>query len=57
MPHHAVIKPDSTTTKLRVVFDASCATSTGISLNNALMVGPVVQEDLLTIILRFRTEW
>ncbi|XP_053687258.1 uncharacterized protein LOC128736793 [Sabethes cyaneus] len=54
MPHHAVIKPDSTTTKLRVVFDASCATSTGISLNNALMVGPVVQEDLLSIILRFR---
>ncbi|XP_055543758.1 uncharacterized protein LOC129729272 [Wyeomyia smithii] len=42
MPHHAVIKPGSTTTKLRVVFDASCATSTGISLNNALMVGPVV---------------
>ncbi|XP_058817019.1 uncharacterized protein LOC131680315 [Topomyia yanbarensis] len=54
VPHHAVFKPDSTTTKLRVVFDASCATSTGVSLNNALMVGPVVQEDLFNIILRFR---
>lgn len=54
LPHHAVLKPDSTTTKLRVVFDASCKTTTGVSLNDALMVGPVVQEDLLEIILRFR---
>ncbi|XP_062712583.1 uncharacterized protein LOC134289892 [Aedes albopictus] len=54
LPHHAVLKPDSTTTKLRVVFDASCKTSTGVSLNDALMVGPVVQDDLLAIQLRFR---
>ncbi|XP_055527649.1 uncharacterized protein LOC129720225 [Wyeomyia smithii] len=54
LPHHAVIKPDSLTTKLRVVYDASCKTSTGISLNDALMVGPVVQEDLLSISIRFR---
>ncbi|XP_062556602.1 uncharacterized protein LOC134221427 [Armigeres subalbatus] len=31
LPHHAVMKPDSTTTKLRVVFDASCATDSGVS--------------------------
>ncbi|XP_055632587.1 uncharacterized protein LOC129773061 [Toxorhynchites rutilus septentrionalis] len=54
LPHHAVIKPDSSTTKLRVVFDASCSTSTGVSLNDILMVGPVVQNSLLTIIMRFR---
>ncbi|XP_055622043.1 uncharacterized protein LOC129773533 [Toxorhynchites rutilus septentrionalis] len=54
MPHHAVLKPDSTSTKLRVVFDASCPSSSGISLNAALMVGPVVQDDLYSIILRFR---
>ncbi|XP_058839748.1 uncharacterized protein LOC131695296 [Topomyia yanbarensis] len=54
LPHHAVLKPDSTTTKLRVVFDASCKSSSGVSLNDALMVGPVVQEDLLSIIIRFR---
>ncbi|XP_058836392.1 uncharacterized protein LOC131692967 [Topomyia yanbarensis] len=54
MPHHAVLKPDSTTTRLRVVFDGSCRSSTGVSLNDGLMVGPVVQEDLLSIILRFR---
>lgn len=54
LPHHAVLRPESTTTKLRVVFDGSCATTSGISLNDTLMVGPVVQEDLLSIVLRFR---
>ena len=54
LTHYAVLKPDSTTTKLRVVFDASCRSSTGVSLNDALMVGPVVQDDLMDITLRFR---
>ncbi|XP_055585340.1 uncharacterized protein LOC129738173 [Uranotaenia lowii] len=55
LPHHGVEKVESTTTKLRVVFDASCSSDTGVSLNKALKVGPVVQDDLFTIILRFRT--
>ncbi|XP_055612618.1 uncharacterized protein LOC129759241, partial [Uranotaenia lowii] len=55
LPHHPVIKESSSTTKLRVVFDASAKTSTGSSLNEALLVGPVVQDDLLSIIMRFRT--
>ncbi|XP_058827202.1 uncharacterized protein LOC131687165 [Topomyia yanbarensis] len=55
LPHHPVIKHSSTTTKVRVVFDGSAKTSTGFSLNDALRVGPVVQDDLLSIVLRFRT--
>ncbi|XP_053686296.1 uncharacterized protein LOC128735836 [Sabethes cyaneus] len=55
LPHHPVVKNSSTTTKVRVVFDASCKTSTGISLNDALFVGPIVQQDLRSIILRCRT--
>ncbi|XP_055622077.1 uncharacterized protein LOC129765689 [Toxorhynchites rutilus septentrionalis] len=55
LPHHPVIKEGSTTTKVRVVFDGSAKSSTGFSLNEALCVGPVVQDELLTIILRFRT--
>ena len=54
MPHHAVIKESSSTTKLRVVFDASAKSSSGLSLNDCLMVGPKVQEDILDILIRFR---
>ncbi|XP_057671148.1 uncharacterized protein LOC130902885 [Diorhabda carinulata] len=53
LPHHGVVK-DSATTKLRVVFDASAKTGNGISLNDTLMVGPTIQEDLFAIIIRFR---
>ncbi|XP_062556622.1 uncharacterized protein LOC134221449 [Armigeres subalbatus] len=56
LPHHPVVKEASTTTKVRVVFDASCETSSGVSLNDVLLVGPVVQEDLRSIILRSRTK-
>lgn len=55
LPHHCVLKPDSSSTKLRVVFDASCKSSTGVSLNDALKIGPVIQQDLISILLRFRT--
>ena len=54
LPHHFVLKDNSTTTKLRVVFDGSAKTSSGLSLNNCLMVGPTVQPDLFTLLLRFR---
>ncbi|XP_058448790.1 uncharacterized protein LOC131428764 [Malaya genurostris] len=56
LPHHPVIKEPSTTTKVRVVFDASCKTSSGTSLNDVLLVGPVIQDDLRSIILRSRTK-
>ncbi|XP_055906004.1 uncharacterized protein LOC129941403 [Eupeodes corollae] len=55
IPHHCVLKPDSSTTKLRVVFDASCKTSSGKSLNDILKVGPTLQDDIFTILVRFRT--
>nr|XP_031842135.1 uncharacterized protein LOC116431199 [Nomia melanderi] len=54
LPHHGVTKVTSATTKLRVVFDGSAATSTGISLNDTLHTGPKIQDDLLYILLRFR---
>ncbi|XP_055527359.1 uncharacterized protein LOC129719980 [Wyeomyia smithii] len=55
LPHHPVVKAASTTTKVRVVFDASCKSSSGISLNDTLLAGPVIQEDLRSIVLRCRT--
>ncbi|XP_055632731.1 uncharacterized protein LOC129773180 [Toxorhynchites rutilus septentrionalis] len=54
LPHHCVVRDDSSTTKLRVVFDASCKTPSGPSLNDALMVGSVTQEDIRSIIMRSR---
>lgn len=55
LPHHYVMKETSTITKLRVVFDASSKSTTGVSLNNILMVGSVLQQDLCSILLRFRS--
>ncbi|XP_062141968.1 uncharacterized protein LOC133850025 [Drosophila sulfurigaster albostrigata] len=54
LPHHAVLKPDSTTTKVRVVFNASCPSSYGKSLNDFLHSGPILQSDLTLKILRWR---
>ncbi|XP_068158480.1 uncharacterized protein [Drosophila tropicalis] len=54
LPHHAVFKPDSTTTKVRVVFNASSKSTNGVSLNDILYPGPVLQSDLTTQILKWR---
>ncbi|XP_029170291.1 uncharacterized protein LOC114939979 [Nylanderia fulva] len=54
LPHHCILKTSNETTKIRVVFDASCKSSTGVSLNDALMIGPTVQQDLFSIVSRFR---
>ncbi|KAH9634604.1 hypothetical protein HF086_009256 [Spodoptera exigua] len=54
MPHHCVIREDSLTTALRVVFNASQNTSKGTSLNDFMFKGPNLQKDLLELILRWR---
>ncbi|XP_044749748.1 uncharacterized protein LOC123310348 [Coccinella septempunctata] len=55
LPHHCVFKLDSSTTKLRVVFDASQKCSSGFSLNDLLYAGPKLQNDLVNLLVRFRT--
>ncbi|XP_033250890.1 uncharacterized protein LOC117189926 isoform X3 [Drosophila miranda] len=54
IPHQCVLRPQSTSTKLRVVFDASSKTSSQVALNDILMVGPTIQEELYSTLLRFR---
>jgi len=56
IPHHPVLRESSCTTKLRVVFNASCRTSNGTSLNDHLLTGPKLQQDLSAILLRWR-QW
>ena len=55
MPVHAVFKQSSSTTKLRAVFDASAKTTTQVSLNELMAVGPTLQPALDQTLLRFRT--
>lgn len=55
LPHHCVVRQDSLTTKLRVVFDASMKTETGYSLNDLMLKGSTMQPDLFDILCRFRT--
>lgn len=53
--HHAVVKRDGKNIKkLRVVFDASAASSTGSSLNDVLLAGPKLQNDIFDILQKCR---
>lgn len=54
LSHHCVVKADSLTTKIRVVFDASASIDNGVSLNDLQMIGPMHQDDLFTLLVRFR---
>jgi len=50
LPHHEVFKDG----KIRVVFNASAVTSSGLSLNSILHAGPKLHNDIPSIILGFR---
>ncbi|OXA62059.1 hypothetical protein Fcan01_00716 [Folsomia candida] len=56
LPHRPVFKPDSLTTPVRPVFDASCRVGNQPSLNQCLEKGPNLVEMILPILLRFRKE-
>lgn len=46
LSHHGVLREQSITTKLRVVFNASSRSSSGVSLNDILHSGPKLQTNL-----------
>lgn len=54
LPHHGVIRESSLTTKLRVVFNGSSRTNTGVSLNDLLYTGSKLQTDVFNILIWFR---
>ncbi|VDN90187.1 unnamed protein product [Brugia pahangi] len=54
LPHHEVLTPSKSTTKLRIVYDASAHHKGFKSLNEVLYRGPVMLPDLVGVILRFR---
>ncbi|GFX48811.1 uncharacterized protein TNCV_901931 [Trichonephila clavipes] len=54
MPHHVVYRPEKSTTKLRAAFNASSPSTSEESLNSIQFNGGLVQEDLFSIMVRFR---
>ena len=54
LPMHTVRKESSSTSKIRVVFNASAKTLPGVSLNDQLLVGPTVHPSLIDVLLRSR---
>ena len=57
IPHHAVIREAASTTKIRVVFNASSAKKGKMSLNGVLDAGPSLLPDLPGLLLRFRVQF
>ena len=53
IPHHCVTK-DSATTPIRIVYDCSAKEKNKLSLNDCLLKGPPLVNDMLSILLRFR---
>lgn len=54
LPHHAVVRESSTTTKQRTVFDASAKSTNGFSLNDRCRNGPTIQPELIVIFILWR---
>jgi hypothetical protein len=54
LPHHGVVREDSKTTKLRVVFNGSSKSSTGASLNDISHTGQKLQSDVFDVLLWLR---
>ncbi|XP_063358857.1 uncharacterized protein LOC134648296 [Cydia amplana] len=54
VPHHCILRPESATTKLRVVFDASARDAHSKSLNDSLLTGPKLQSNIAEILLHYR---
>ena len=52
--HHMISRPLSTTTKHRVVFNASFKTHSGVSLNDCLMIGPTIQDPVFVHLIHWR---
>lgn len=48
IPHHPVLK------KFRIVYDATCKSDKGVSLNDVQLIGERLQDDTVTLMMRFR---
>ncbi|XP_072160829.1 uncharacterized protein [Bemisia tabaci] len=54
IPHHGIWKQTSTSSKMRVVFDASMKTTSGKALNDVVLKGEKLQTDIIQVLTLFR---
>ena len=54
MPHREIIRTDKSTSKIRIVYDASSSAKEEISLNHCLLPGPSLTPLIFDILLRLR---
>ena len=54
LPHHAVVRQDKSTTKLRIVYDGSAKCNGSPSLNDCLEKGPKFNQLVFDLLVRFR---
>ena len=53
LPHFPVVREDKETTKVKIVYD-SAARYGGVSLNDTMLPGPKLQQDVFDVLLHFR---
>ena len=56
IPHRAVIKEENTTTKTRIVNNASSSAKNQVCLNDKLLTGPKLQPSIVEILIRWRDD-
>lgn len=54
MPHRAVYRPEKSSSKTRIIVDASCPTTSGKSLNDLLYKGPNLQNNIFELLINLR---
>ncbi|XP_008559720.1 uncharacterized protein LOC103579932 [Microplitis demolitor] len=54
LPHHGVLKEDNNNFKIRVVFNGSKPTSSGLSLNNIMHTGPNLLVNIFDVLISSR---
>ncbi|KFM77345.1 hypothetical protein X975_06234, partial [Stegodyphus mimosarum] len=54
LPHRAVVRNDRTTSRLRIVYDASAHRPKTLSLNDCLYTGPNLYPDIFDLLIKFR---
>ena len=54
LPHHAVVREDAVTTKIRVVFNASFASNGQKSLKDVVDAGPSLLPDMVRLLVHFK---